>query len=245
MKGYWNREGLADQLNKYIRKLFKGVLGLPNFIRSWAIEIGVIKYSPGPWTAQVWDTAYQSGQLDYFKSLSERSRYSVIVGYLDHLFQSEGYSSNANILDVGCGAGILFERARYINFGLWTGVDLSNEAIEQARQLANDCSETRATFISEDMLSDSAKWSQQSYGVIVVNEVLNMCDDPAQLIGKLTARLDENGVILISAWRHRGDRALWKLILDDLSIIDCVDLKSSTSMLAPRGWRVAILQKCD
>jgi len=214
--------------------------------RGALVEIGLLEYKPGPWSKSVWNTAYDNGQLDYFSDLSERGRYSVLIGYL-HYLQENDWSNpesphSGDILDVGCGSGLLYERSRNIEFSTWTGVDLSEVAIEKANQISKSHKDSRAHFICEDMLSTDTRWEKNSYDTIVVNEVLNMCADPNQMLERLSQSLRPNGTIIISAWRHLGDRRLWIYIRNHLTIIERIDLKSSISSLAPRGWRVSLLK---
>lgn len=199
----------------------------------WATELGLVKYRPGPWSVQRWDAAYGGGQLEYFAGLSDRGRYSVLVGYLDAL------APLGSVLDVGCGPGVLFARCRHLSFDRWSGFDLSPAAVAAASSLAD----ARARFFAEDMLASEATWNGERYDCIVVNEVLNMCEDPAKLLALIKGALvGPESHVVISAWRHRGDRQLWSLIDRDFYEVDRVDLRSSSSRLAPRGWRVALLR---
>jgi len=217
-----------------------------NLARGLLVEVGLLPYKPGPWSKSVWDTAYDNGQLDYFSDLSERGRYSILIGYLHYLNENDWSKPESphsgDILDVGCGSGLLYERTRSLPFSTWTGVDLSEVAINKANEIARLHNDHRAIFVCEDMLSTETQWEKSSYDTIVINEVLNMCTDPNEMLERLSQSLKPNGTIIISAWRHLGDRRLWVYIRHHLTIIERIDLKSSLSSLAPRGWRVSMLK---
>lgn len=201
-------------------------------VRPYLVEVGLLPYRPGPWSVQEWDDRYVSGALDYLGSRSELGRYSVLVGYLASL------DGPRHVLDIGCGTGLLFERARHLPFRRWTGVDLSAAAVTAAAVTAD----ARAEFIVDDVMSPRWQPDPIGYDCILVNEVLNMCEAPAAFLARVRGLLQSDGTLLVSAWRHRGDRQLWKLVHHLFREVDSIDLRSSTSTLAPRGWRVALLE---
>lgn len=216
-------------LPRVVKRLGRQVV---NGIRPWAVHVGLAPYRPGPWSRQRWNDNYTSGNLDYFDSCSEQPRYSVLVGYLAALGQSR------HVLDIGCGQGVLFDRARHLPFARWSGVDLAEVAVERAQRLADH----RGDFTTGDLLDSAWPAAPDGYDVVMLNEVLNMCDDPAAMLRRVQALLSPGGVLLVSGWHHRGDRALWKLIHRVFDEIDATEVRSTTSKLAPRGWRVAMLK---
>lgn len=200
------------------------------------VSLGLRRYEPKPWTIDRWNRDYANGNLDYFGQLSERPRFSVIVGYLDHV------SPTGQILDAGCGNGFLFERARHLDFSLWRGVDLSSAAIDLATE--RNRTDDRAVFQAADLLDETGAWAEHKYEVVVINEVLNMCDDPERLLVNVIERMEaKSGRLVISGWRHRGDHQLWRLIDRHTRTLDAVQLVPAMNNLAPRGWRVALLAK--
>jgi|GEM_PF-1579501 len=207
----------------------------PEALNDMLIAAGLRKYEPKPWTTERWNDDYESGALDYFGQLNERPRFSVIVGYLEHV------AATGRILDAGCGNGFLFKRASHLDFAEWRGVDLSSTAVDLASERAE--SDGRAIFRAEDLLDTSASWFEHDYECVVINEVLNMCDDPAQVLRNVIDRLRPSpGHLIISGWRHRGDRHLWSLIDEHARTLDAVQLIPDMNDLAPKGWRVALLE---
>lgn len=73
-----------------------------------------------------WDEEYRSRMWDYLSDITEYARYSVVYGYIRKFNGDEG------ILDMGCGAGLLFDMLLDDEKSNYTGVDLSKEAIRIA-----------------------------------------------------------------------------------------------------------------
>ena len=193
--------------------------------------LGRPRAESGPWSVARWDRAYESGQLDYFGALPEQARYSVIAGLLEAL------EVRGRVLDAGCGQGILARRCAHLPFSGWTGVDLSERAIEQARRAVRD---PRCRFLVEDLLAAEARWMAEPHEVAVLNEVLYMCDDPERLLGRVLESLSGEGWLILSNWRHRGERALWRTVERRARIVESVLVRSSSNPIGPRGWRVAL-----
>lgn len=220
-----SRPPLRRLVKRFGRRAIDGV-------RPWAVHAGLARYRSGPWARQCWNDNYTSGHLDYFASRSEQPRYSVLVGYL------AGLGHPRHVLDIGCGQGVLFDRARHVPFVRWSGVDLAAAAVERAQLLADH----RAHFTIGDLLDPAWVAAPDGYDVVVLNEVLNMCNDPEAMLCRVATLLTPHGVLLVSGWHHIGDRALWRLIDNVFDEVDATEVRSTTSTLAPRGWRVAVLK---
>lgn len=215
------------------------------WIRGWMTELGFVSYKPGPWNTKVWNSAYDSGQLDYFQDLTERPRYSVLIGYLNYIEEVESLKLG-KILDVGCGDGLLFERSKEIGYAEWIGVDLSSVAVEQAcaryeKLKSEQHLRKEALFIAADLLGTHDIALYQSFDVVIISEVIYMSDDPDRLLKTCREALKPGGFLLISMWRHRGDKRLWRQVLSYFVILDAVQVTPGSSALAPRGWRLAML----
>src|SRR3954454_23707255 len=82
-------------------------------------------------SASEWTADYATGRLDFYGSLEELSRYSVLAGYIGWTRRSR--DAPLRVLDVGCGSGLL---PAVLDDKLWSeyvGVDLSESAIAAAR----------------------------------------------------------------------------------------------------------------
>lgn len=203
-------------------------------LRDRLVALGLVRYKPKTWTNERWESDYGDGTLDYFGDLSERSRFSVLVGYLDFL------GPQGRVLDAGCGNGFLFERCRHLQFDEWVGADLSTAAIESATERA--AGDSRARFIAEDLLAPTATWKAHRYSCVILMDVLYMSDDPERLLDLALEALEPDGKVLVSSWCHIGENRLWQMIESRLKTIDHVHVIPRNSENASNGWRLALLE---
>jgi len=198
------------------------------------VALGLVKYKAKPWTNERWESDYGDGTLDYFGDLSERSRFSIVVGYLDHI------GPQHRILDGGCGNGFLYERCRHLPFDEWIGADLSVAATDAATERA--AGDPRARFIPEDLLDPAATWTQHRYSCIILMDLLYMCDDPERMLDLVADALEPGGTVLVSIWCHIGENRLWEMVESRFKTLDHVHVIPRESEMASRGWRFAMLK---
>ena len=100
-------------------------------VAEWGRRLGVLPYRPERRSAEQWNSAYDAATLRYYGQLDELARYSIIVGYTAW-FAAARPGLRPNILDVGCGTGLLRERLDGVGFAEYVGVDVSDAAIRAA-----------------------------------------------------------------------------------------------------------------
>jgi len=203
-------------------------------LRDRLVALGLVRYKPKTWTNERWEADYGDGTLDYFGDLSERSRFSILVGYLDFL------GPQHRVLDAGCGNGFLFERARHLQFDEWVGADLSTAAVDSAIERA--AGDPRARFIAEDLLAADTTWTDHRYSCVIFMDVLYMSDNPERLIDLAVDALEPGGKVLVSSWCHIGENRLWHMLEARLKIVDAVQIIPQNSDKAEKGWRLALLE---
>jgi 2-polyprenyl-6-hydroxyphenyl methylase/3-demethylubiquinone-9 3-methyltransferase len=204
-----------------------GLRRLGRRLRVLGLRAGVVRYEPSVWSDERWRTAYDSGSLDYFASIEELGRYSILVGYLGVV------GRGASILDVGCGPGILRGRVPDEWVGSYVGVDPTAGAIETAS--AMDAPRTRfVTGELRDVLADGPD------DVVFCNEVLSVVPDPAALADDLVRAVRPGGHLLTSIWRHPGDQVLWRLLDARFQRVDEVVVRNPANMKGRDGWRVTM-----
>ncbi|HEV7523543.1 MAG TPA: class I SAM-dependent methyltransferase, partial [Acidimicrobiia bacterium] len=113
------------------------------------------------------------------------------------------------------------------------GIDLSGAAIESARQQ----SFARAQFVVGDVMT--ADLGRSAFDVVVLNEVLYYAPDATAFLERIRALLNEDGSVVISMWRHPGDRTLWKAVDTVFRVVDRVEIRNRANSVNPRGWIVA------
>ena len=186
----------AARARRAVSNRLKGALW---HLRRAARRVHVLPYRTEQWTVEEWQTAYRSERFDYFSSLPELPRYSILIGYLKR------FAEGRDILDVGCGRGPLRQQLDGFAFGSYTGIDLSAAAIGDAEHLADN----RTTFVCGDVTT----LALPSVDVVVLNEVLYVTPDPSKMLDALERALTPGGLILTSMWCHPGDTTLRRLLI--------------------------------
>lgn len=199
---------MADRRSPVRRVLSRG-LGL-------AIDAGLVPYRPILRSgATTWDRDYAAGELEYYRRLIETARYGVLIGYLT------GLGGPFRLLDVGCGVGILRERLDAVPFAEYVGIDVSSVAVEAAR---NRLTDPLTRFVQGD-----SPRGLGPFDVAVCNEMLYVVDEPARLLDEIAGELRTDGYLLVSMMRHRGERALWRMVERRFERLDAVECRNLTS----------------
>lgn len=111
--------------------------------------------------------------------------------------------SNLNILDIGCGGGILSESLAKLGANV-SGIDLSEDAINIAKLHAASNPETASLKLNyqkisiEDFLLHSTQHQQPLFDIITCLELIEHVPDPKSLISNLKKLLKPNGKLFIS-----------------------------------------------
>lgn len=180
-------------------------------VRGLLIDSGVLPYRPiDPHAPGDWDDDYGTGGLDYYGSLPEAPRYGVLIAWLSRLGQG------AEILDVGCGTGLLRRDMGGIDFERYVGIDLSEVAIKEATAQRF----AKSTFL----VAGAPPPAEGPFDIVVCNEMLCYPDDAGAFLDSVRAQLKPGGFLLSSMWRHRGDRALFRLIDHRFTVVESWDL---------------------
>lgn len=191
-----------------------------------------MRHSPGmfadrgrslPW--ETWDRQFRDGSWEWLDSIDEFAHYMVIAGYVRWLFASP------TILDVGCGQGRLAELLATFSIPRYFGIDLSAEAIQQARRRMR----TPARFRVADM---NAWDPPEQFSVIVFCESLNYAIRPASTLLRYARALKRNGAIIVSLVRHRNHGRIWRNAARYFRTVD------STTVINLQGatWDIRVLR---
>ncbi|QEC48500.1 class I SAM-dependent methyltransferase [Baekduia soli] len=183
-----------------------------------------------------WEDAYRNGRLDYYDRLDELARYSLLAGYVRVLAPSTG-TSRPRVLDVGAGTGILRGHLDGIGLGEYVGVDLSAAAVAAATARGH----AGARFVTGDV----ASLDLGTFDVIALNEMLYYVAEPETFLARIEACLASAGVLVVSMWRHPGDRSLWRLVDDRFPRIDRVEARNRANPVNRRGWWVSAHRRRD
>ena len=178
-----------------------------------------------PIPRETWDRQYRAGAWDSLDSLDELGHYLVIAGYIHTLFASPA------VLDVGCGPGRLGELLEGFACRSYLGIDLSPEAIKQARQRRA----TRGRF----RVADLDRWTPPGrFSVIVFCESLNYATHPAFTLMRYTHALEPNGALIVSLYRHANHRRIWRQAARAFVVLDAATVTNRNA----QTWDIKVLR---
>jgi 2-polyprenyl-3-methyl-5-hydroxy-6-metoxy-1,4-benzoquinol methylase len=103
-----------------------------------------------------------------------------------------GLVGGGRVLDAGCGVGWGSELLRSAGAGSVVGLDIAEEALEDARKRAPECA-----FVRGDL--QELPFGEGSFDVIVCMEALEHVDDTGRALDQLARVLDPDGVLLVSS----------------------------------------------
>jgi 2-polyprenyl-3-methyl-5-hydroxy-6-metoxy-1,4-benzoquinol methylase len=186
--------------------------------------------NPAAASIDQWNLEYQSGKWDYLGGLAELGRYGILVGYLRH------FKPGGSILDVGCGAGVLYRRLQPQEYSRYVGVDCAGSAIGtlQASAAGN------SAFVAADAES---YLPAERFDALVFNEVLLYFREPDLALERYAGALNSGGIVLVSTCvpSRRGSAILGRLrrrypVLDETTVSHGSDRWSwVVTVLAPGG----------
>ena len=100
-------------------------------------------------------------------------------------------SQDRNVLDVGCGNGLLYDFIENMDQNHYHGIDLSREMIGRARTKL-----PHAHFSQEDFMSFDK--GANTYSTIVFNECLHYMLEPYQALQKAIEIVEPSGYVIVS-----------------------------------------------
>jgi len=163
----------------------------------WTVVLFDVRELAAMWIGNhrsYWEEAYKAGCWEFLDSLDQRPRHYVIAGIIhDHFYW------DADILDVGCGHGVLYPLLG-TSIATYTGIDLADEAIASCRSAFSGdsrCAFERTAF--EDYRP------AQRFDVVVLNEILyylplHSVDDVLERCLQLLK--NDNSVLVVSLCRN-------------------------------------------
>jgi SAM-dependent methyltransferase len=185
-------------------------------------------FEPGQWEA--WFSDPQGPFARRLGELAERHKFGILVEYLRSVLTPE-----SDILDVGCGTGLLRANAEGLPFRSWCGIDPTPSAIRQAKALEDE----RTRFV----LGDPITVELEQADVVACVEVLYMVPDYRRLAARLVELCRDPGYVIVSLYRHPGDTVIWRELERNLDVADTVEIRAPGYANAPRGWRLALYAK--
>jgi 2-polyprenyl-3-methyl-5-hydroxy-6-metoxy-1,4-benzoquinol methylase len=115
-----------------------------------------------------------------------------------------------NLLDVGCGFGLLLNLARGLGFNV-KGIDPDRQAIHEARLRYN-------VSVYQSTIEEFR--TKEKFDVIIFHHVLEHIADPAQAVEKSAALLNSNGIVIVMVPNSKGILKRLGLIIKSKRLLD-------------------------
>jgi 2-polyprenyl-3-methyl-5-hydroxy-6-metoxy-1,4-benzoquinol methylase len=180
-----------------------------------------------PVAREVWEQQYRSGGWDYLAGKDEAGHYLAIAEFCGR------HLRDGNLLDIGCGAGILvgyLQRQAGMAAARYTGVDLTEEAVRQA---ALSC--PGANFSRLDYSTDAVPGR---YDGVIFNETLYCFDQPVAVLDKSIAENMHAGSLLIVSMYGDHHEAIWDAVASRCDTVDERVVENSSGV----RWKIRALR---
>ncbi len=132
-----------------------------------------------------------------FERVADLKRTSFILQSLQ-----EHCNNNADILDIGCGNGIITRAIGHKGYHV-LGIDMSGQSIANARK-ANTYANVNFKLMSAEELAEG----KPQYDAIVCSEVLEHLSNPSLLLDVIYTLLKEKGILIVTVPNGNGPREL-------------------------------------
>lgn len=164
-----------------------------------------------PIPTAVLEQQYKDDFYAFLNLIDERARYMVTIGYIQHF--AESLNEAPQLLDLGCGHGRLPQMLDSFDWKSYVGSDKSSEAIKQA--------ETTILKIPNfwRLISKNTSSMKNSISSFLWARFMHV-PDAVTVLKRFSAALSENGVFIVSLWRHGHNAAIWHNIEKQFEIID-------------------------
>jgi SAM-dependent methyltransferase len=144
-----------------------------------------------------WNHQYRRGQWDGLAAPDELPRFSIVAGYVT-FFKPD----RPAILEIGCGTGLLCRRLPPGSYATYLGLDISDAAVAEARQLAPSTARFRVADMDRHTPAEPAD-------LLILSEVLYYSRHPVQTLRQLVRCLNPGGLIIVTMNQHDRARQLW------------------------------------
>lgn len=126
-----------------------------------------------------------------------------------HYIQQSTTLANREIIDLGCGGGILSEAMALAGAGNVLGIDMSDDCIHVAKQHGEGITNLNYRIAEIESLSETAK---SSYDIVTCMEMLEHVPNPKNIIKASKALLKPGGKLFLSTL-NRTPTAFFKAII--------------------------------
>jgi 2-polyprenyl-3-methyl-5-hydroxy-6-metoxy-1,4-benzoquinol methylase len=192
-----------------------------------------------------WDQEWKSGSWDYMEKVAvERSKNAIIGNVFINMYAK---STNASVLDIGCGEGAVSDFLPSDQRKNYVGVDVSKEAIQKAKEKRQN-QPYGSKFVHSSVYDFLPR---HNFDVIVFSDVLYYVDHE-KILQIYSEYLNPDGIIIISIFSKSMGNLLYENIFNVarrlFTKIDEIDIggftkKSENAKLEKTAFHIEIYRK--
>jgi SAM-dependent methyltransferase len=151
-----------------------------------------------------WNYQYKAGRWNGLAALNELSRFSVILGYAQHL------KPGGKILELGAGEGVLQQRFNPDKYSLYVATDVSDAAIAHAKQFENE-----KTFF--EVADINTYVPNERFDAVIINEAIYYGVSVRKVLDRYSPFLKTDGIFIISINRgeQKANNQTWLRQMDE------------------------------
>lgn len=193
------------------RRRFPGSRWFERLVGRWE---AMADRGDAPQDAAAWDEQYRRGRWDLMGDREEIPRYAAVAALV------RGWSPGGRILDVGCGDGLLRDLLPADPPVEYTGVDVSEAAIERARR--------RLRGADRVLAADAESWRPEgAFDAVVFNECLYYFREPLAAARAHWDRRVEHGALVVSMFASPRARAIRRRMVATLPLAYELELRNA------------------
>lgn len=117
--------------------------------------------------------------------------------------------SGLNILDIGCGGGLMTERFARLG-GNVTGIDPTDEAIITAKNHLPSVLKGKVKYLQCEVSEITEK-----YDIVIASEVIEHVNDPKKFVSEIAEKVSENGSIFITTVSRTSESWILGILISE------------------------------
>lgn len=144
-----------------------------------------------------WNYKYAKGDWEGLKNPELNNRLLPAIEFLKTL------KPKAEVLEIGCGEGVFQQMLGNENYQYFEGTDISDWAIQQAQQFADD----KTFFWTGDM--EVYQPCKEKYDAVVITDSVYYSKKPLQLLQRYENYLKLDGIFIITMNNYKHSERVW------------------------------------
>ncbi len=146
-----------------------------------------------------WNYQYEKGKWEFLKQPDEDERFQTVIRFI------EQYKLGGNLLEIGCGEALLQQKINSNHYAHFTGIDVSDIAIENANRYKN----SKTAYWVADM---ETYVPSHLMDAIIFTESIYYSKNPAKLLQRYRQFLKSEGIFIISIFDFKYSTKVWQQI---------------------------------